>query len=50
MTGAVATWQERNTYCSEPAYLEEPGVRGEDSGLILCSLLWAKPRYIHKSV
>ena len=39
----VESWSEENCYCSEPVYISEPGEAEEDSGLLICSLLWAKP-------
>ena len=40
----VQSWSEENCYCSEPVYIAEPGEEHEDSGLLICSLLWGKPR------
>ena len=40
----VQSWSEENCYCSEPVYISEPGEAQEDSGLLICSLLWGKPR------
>ena len=46
----VSSWSEPNTYCSEPLFVGTPGGRGEDSGLLLCSLLWGKPRVASTAV
>ena len=46
----VLTWSEPNTYCSEPLFVGNPGGRGEDDGLLLCSLLWGKPRVASTAV
>ena len=40
----VESWSEDNCYCSEPVYIAEPAEAREDSGLLICSLLWGKPR------
>jgi len=42
-TSKVESWSEENCYCSEPVYISEPAETKEDSGLLICSLLWGKP-------
>merc|ERR1719432_74636 len=42
-TSKVESWSEENCYCSEPVYISEPEEAREDSGLLICSLLWGKP-------
>ena len=39
----MESWSEENCYCSEPVYISEPEEAREDSGLLICSLLWGKP-------
>ena len=39
----MESWSEENCYCSEPVYISEPAETKEDSGLLICSLLWGKP-------
>ena len=43
LSGMVTTWQEENTYCSEPVFVSAPGSTREDDGIIVCSIIWGKP-------
>ena len=42
-TGIVKTWQEENTYCSEPVFVPSPDSAAEDDGVIIFSIIWGKP-------
>ena len=43
ITGKVLTWEEENTYCSEPVFIPSPDCAREDDGVIISSIIWGKP-------
>jgi len=43
LTGGVTSWEEENTYCSEPVFVPSPNSVMEDDGVIISSIIWGKP-------
>ncbi|XP_048480733.1 carotenoid isomerooxygenase [Plutella xylostella] len=43
-TGEMKTWCEKNCYPSEPVFVPAPGGTEEDSGVLLCALVWGGAR------